>query len=85
MFIDGCDGSVRGVSSLDRARAMRVSGYSEQEDSPGPSQGPGNDNNRFYGLQALSNLDNAVNGNKLNNLYRSQDYSHSAPAKKNNI
>ena len=78
--------SVRGVSSLDRARAMRVSGYSEQEDSPGPSQGPHNDNNRFYGLQALSNLDNAVNGNKLNNLYRSQDYSHhSNTVKKNNI
>ena len=61
---------------------MRVSGYSEQEDSPGPGH---HDNNRFYGLQALSNLDNAVNGNKLNNLYRSQDYSHSSPAKKNNI
>ena len=74
--------SVRGVSSLDRVQAMRVEGYSEQEDSPGPGH---SDNNRFYGLQALSNLDNAVNGNKLNNLYRSQDYSHSAPAKKNNI
>ena len=72
----------RGGSSLDRVKAMRVEGYSEQEDSPGLSH----DDNRFYGLQALSNLDNAVNGNKLNNLYRNQQQSdYSVPVKKNNI
>ena len=68
--------------SRERTRAMRVDGHSEQEDSPGPV---GHDN-RFYGLQALSNLDNAVNG-KLNNLYRDSSGSteYSPPAKKNNF
>ena len=67
-----------------KSGAMRVEGYSEQEDSPGLSH----EDNRFYGLQALSNLDNAVNGNKLNNLYRNQPSTHpeySVPMKKNNI
>ena len=60
---------------------MRVEGTSEQEDSPGP----GGDS-RLYGLQALSNLDNAVNG-KVNNLYRDSSGSidYSPPAKKNNL
>eukprot|EP00091_Calanus_sinicus_P025668 TRINITY_DN9929_c0_g1_i7.p1 TRINITY_DN9929_c0_g1~~TRINITY_DN9929_c0_g1_i7.p1 ORF type:complete len:123 (+),score=17.55 TRINITY_DN9929_c0_g1_i7:827-1195(+) len=60
---------------------MRVDGHSEQEDSPGPVH----NDNRFYGLQALSNLDNAVNG-KLNNLYRDSSGStdYSPPPKKNN-
>merc|ERR1719495_918385 len=72
---------VRSSLGLDRVRAMRVDGHSEQEDSPGP----GHNDNRFYGLQALSNLDNAVNG-KLNNLYRDSSGStdYSPPPKKNN-
>jgi len=69
------------VRSVGRRRAMRVEGTSEQEDSPGP----GGDS-RLYGLQALSNLDNAVNG-KVNNLYRDNSGSidYSPPAKKNNL
>jgi len=65
--------------SSNRLRAMRVEGTSEQEDSPGPDS-------RFYGLQALSNLDNAVNG-KVNNLYRDSSGSidYSPPPKKNNL
>merc|ERR1719495_1101168 len=72
---------VRGSLGRDRVRAMRVDGHSEQEDSPGPVH----NDNRFYGLQALSNLDNAVNG-KLNNLYRDSSGStdYSPPPKKNN-
>jgi len=72
---------VKGSSGRDRVRAMRVDGHSEQEDSPGPVH----NDNRFYGLQALSNLDNAVNG-KLNNLYRDSSGStdYSPPPKKNN-
>ena len=56
-----------------------MEGTSEQEDSPGPDS-------RLYGLQALSNLDNAVNG-KVNNLYRDSSGSidYSPPAKKNNL
>lgn len=67
--------------STNRLRGMRVEGTSEQEDSPGP--GP---DSRFYGLQALSNLDNAVNG-KVNNLYRDSSGSidYSPPPKKNNL
>ena len=67
------------VRSVGRRRAMRVEGTSEQEDSPGPDS-------RLYGLQALSNLDNAVNG-KVNNLYRDNSGSidYSPPAKKNNL
>jgi len=72
---------VKGSLGRDRVRAMRVDGHSEQEDSPGPVH----NDNRFYGLQALSNLDNAVNG-KLNNLYRDSSGStdYSPPPKKNN-
>lgn len=72
---------VKGSLGKDRVRAMRVDGHSEQEDSPGPVH----NDNRFYGLQALSNLDNAVNG-KLNNLYRDSSGStdYSPPPKKNN-
>lgn len=72
---------VKGSLVRDRVRAMRVDGHSEQEDSPGPVH----NDNRFYGLQALSNLDNAVNG-KLNNLYRDSSGStdYSPPPKKNN-
>ena len=68
--------------STSRLRAMRVEGTSEQEDSPGPSGG----DSRLYGLQALSNLDHAVNG-KVNNLYRDSSGSidYSPPAKKNNL
>ena len=42
---------------------------------------------RFYGLQALSNLDNAVNGGqKMNNLYKMNNQpEYSVPVKKNNI
>ena len=60
--------------------AMRVEGFSEQEDCPSPAD------HRLYGLQALSKLDNALNG-KVNNLYRDRsvpaDYSPSP--KKNNF
>ena len=74
--------SVKGVSGAERSRAMRVEGHSEQEDSPGMNH----EDNRFYGLQALSHLDNAVNGGtKLNNLYRNQQSEYSVPVKKNNI
>ena len=84
---------MRGVSgSLSGSRRdMRVEGLSEQEDSPGPraqDQLRAQDDARYYGLQALSNLDNAVNGSKLNNLnYRNQQASneYSVPVKKNNI
>ena len=73
-------GVVRGVSVPSLDRIMRVEGTSEQEDSPV------HDDHRFYGLQALSHLDNAVNGTKLNNLYRNQQQSeYSVPVKKNNI
>ena len=72
------------MTGFEKSKAMRVEGYSEQEDSPGLN----NEDTRFYGLQALSNLDNAVNGSKLNNLYRNQTSSvgdYSVPMKKNNI
>ena len=66
---------------------MRVEGHSEHEDSPRQARGD-RDDARYYGLQALSNLDNKVNGDKLNNLnYRNQQAQHeySVPVKKNNI
>ena len=65
--------------STGRLKGMRVEGVSEQEDSPGPDS-------RLYGLQALSNLDQAVNG-KVNNLYRDSSGSidYSPPPKKNNL
>lgn len=70
-------------NGLNKVRAMRVDGYSEQDDSSSP---PPHDH-RFYGLQALSNLDNAVNG-KINNFTINQDSSgstdYSPPPKKNN-
>lgn len=72
------------------ARAMRVEGTSEQEDGPSPANNrlygaASASDNRLYGLHALSNLDNAVNG-KLNNLYRDSSGStdYSPPPKKNN-
>ena len=67
--------------STSRLRAMRVEGTSEQEDSPGP----GGPDSRLYGLQALSNLDQAVNG-KVNNLYRDSSGADYSPLpKKNNL
>jgi len=64
---------------LDRGSAMRVEGHSEQEDGSSPAD------NRLYGLQALSKLDNALNG-KVSNLYRdSSGSSYSPPPKKNNF
>lgn len=74
---------VRSVSGSKRDLAMRVEGHSEHEDSPRGDRGE----DRYYGLQALSNLDNKVNGdNKLNNInYRNQTNEYSVPVKKNNI
>jgi len=71
-----------GFSGIDRSQAMRVHGHSEQEDSPGPHGSHNGQDDRFYGLQALSNLDNAVNG-KVSNLQR-ESYSP-PPQKKNNF
>jgi len=75
------------LSDTERARAMRVSGHSEIEDSPGPTEPYEGQDNRFYGLQALSNLDNAVNGSKMNNLKneRSSFTDYSLPSKRNNV
>lgn len=74
-------------SDNSRAQAMRVDGHSEQEDNDEPGGPHNGQENRFYGLQALSNLDNAVNGAKLNNLQQersgSVEYSH--PSKRNNF
>lgn len=74
-------------SDIERARAMRVSGHSEIEDSPGPGELNGDQDSRLYGLQALSNLDNAVNGGKMNNLKneRSSFTDYSLPSKRNNV
>jgi len=74
-------------SDSEKVQAMRVDGHSEIEDSPGPSEHYGGQDNRFYGLQALSNLDNAVNGSKMNNLRneRSSFTDYSLPSKRNNV
>lgn len=84
MFTDGW--LVRAVSGSRRDLAMRVEGHSEIEDSPRAGD---RDDARYYGLQALSNLDSKVNGdNKLNNHnYRNQQAAneYSVPVKKNNI
>jgi hypothetical protein len=67
------------IGRLNTPAGMRVEGSSEQEDCPSPAD------QRLYGLQALSKLDNAVNG-KISNLYKDSSGStdYSPPPKKNN-